>query len=159
LLAVFICVYGVVLVLEVPIAQESHHHPQPVKFACAHKWIVPPVPVGFLFLITMVSLKASSIKMSGRNYVALPTMEMSGKVVHRQIRDVIVLIREIADGPQQPGCHHFRLCLNSQFDFPLCPVRILDFELGILSVLIFLQKLYRQPRTMLFTTGTIQQIL
>jgi hypothetical protein len=99
LLAVFICEYGVVLVLEVPIAQESHHHPQPVKFACAHKWIVPPVPVGFLFLITMMSLKARSIKMPGRNYVALSTVQVGGKFFHFQVRDVIVLIREIAYRP------------------------------------------------------------
>ncbi len=80
------------------------------------------------------------------------------KVFDFQIWNEIIFVREIAYRPQQAGRYGFRLSFNSQLGFPLGPIGILDLELGILSVLIFLQELYRQLRTMLFAAGTVQQI-
>ena len=137
LLAVFISEDGIVFVLEVPVAEKGHHHPQAVELARAHKWIVLPVPVGIFFFAASMALQAGSINMVWRNHVALPAVQVGGKLLHFQIGDVIVLIGEIADGPQKPGRHHFRLRLNSQLGLPLGPIRIFHIELGILSVPVF----------------------
>src|ERR1051326_5237854 len=71
---------GIVLVFKVPVAQESHHHSQPVELTCAHKWIVLPVPGIFFFLPANMPLKARSIDVAGRNYVALSAMQVCGKL-------------------------------------------------------------------------------
>src|ERR1700739_2406038 len=121
---------GIVLVLKVPVAQESHHHSQPVELARAHKWIVPPVPGIFFLLPARMSLKACSINMARRDYVALSAVQEGGKFLYCQIRDVVIVIGEVANSPQQPSCNDFRLRFNSQLGLPFRPIRVLDVKFG-----------------------------
>jgi hypothetical protein len=117
-----------------------------------------PVPIGFPFFGATMALKARSVNVARRSYMALAAAQVGGKVFYFQTGDEIVFVGEIANGPKQPGRHDFRLRLNSQLGFPSRPIRVLDVEFGILSVSILPQKPYRQLRTTPFAAGTIQQV-
>ncbi len=69
-----------------------------------------------------------------RFHSILTAMQVGRHIIDLQVRQEVLFVREIADGPYQARRHRFRMRFFTQLELPLDPVRVGDDELGIGAV-------------------------
>ena len=120
--------HAIVDVLQIPVVDERHHHPEAVELARADEGIVVPAPRGRFFAASAAGAPdaprhdASPVTNScPRASRGNPTTRIPGAVV--------VLIDHVTGSPEQACGGRFRLRLFSEFDLPPDTVFVFDLEL------------------------------
>src|SRR5258708_382460 len=86
-------------------------------------------------------------------------MEVFRQLRNAYIRHIVIFVREIADGPNQPRRSSLRLRLGAEFNLPFHAVVIPNKELRIGTIEIFFDENERPAvRRMLFSAGSKEKI-
>src|ERR1700722_6637043 len=75
-----------------------------------------------------------------------------------EVRNKIVFIRKIADGPEQAGRDYFGLSLRTQLDLPLHSVLVSNVELRVGPFHVFLLECERRMGLVFLAAGPIQEV-
>src|SRR5439155_16516534 len=106
----FIFVDGIVVVFEVPVSEQGHHHPEAIELARAEKTIVPPVPCACFFFVFRMALEPDPFHMIRQCYELLATpAKVARQAFNRHFRKIVVLVREVSHCPEQTGGNWLRL--------------------------------------------------
>ena len=120
---------------------------------------MPPTPVADFFPLARVPLKANLTDVSPLGHEVLSTAQVRGHVFHFQLGEKVVLVGNVADGPQQASGNCFRLSLLPQFSLPFFPRLIADVKLGACTSRVFLQEFHRKLRQILLAAGAVIKIV
>ena len=120
--------HAIVDVLQVPVVEERHHHPETVELARADEGIVVPAPRGRFFAASALALQTRSRHDVFAGDELLPAGE-PWQSQDADLRPVVVFVDHVAGSPEQARGGRFRLGLFSELDLPPDAVFVFDFEL------------------------------
>ena len=148
---------SIVFILQIPIVDERHHHPQAVQFLRPTKGVVCPLPLPDLLLAFVMSLEPNVVNGAVGFHQFLAAMQLR-HFSNLQVWDKVILIGEVADCPNQAGSHGFRASFGAHLDLPFEIAGIFHVELGIAAIKILVHEGEGTVRFMLLAAGTVEQV-
>jgi len=153
--SVFLGVNSIVLVLQVPVAEQRHHNAQPVEFARALQRIVFPFPVSHLPAFDRV-LQACLVEMVRGSNVTLSALQLCRQSLHVQVLEQVVVVGEVAGRPHQASGDRFRLRFDAELRLPPLARGVLHVQLRVMPAFVFFYELHRRLRHATLSAGTVR---
>jgi hypothetical protein len=150
---------GIVDILEIPVVDDRHEHTQAVELARPAEWTATPLPIAKRLLIGQLSFQPDVVHGAiGPNQLS-PPVHILWHPLDPNLRQKVVLVCGIADGPDQATGDGFGASLRTEFDSPFRSGVVPDDELGIRAgKVLFDEREHRSARLVPLSAWTVEEI-